>query len=197
MKPKTLLLSAFILVALVQLFVPYQMIRNQAGFADTGSEFKFKTENRFDPNFNGTSSDLSGKFIRLKFREDHLKIADKKDWEYILNAYVEFTTDSAGFAKIKSVASKKPVNSSDWVRAGVHMDWKDSTILRILYPFGNYYIQDNQGKMVESIIKNGLSDTLKTNFLKIKIKENQFVVGDLMIDGVPFKEMIEDTGKPN
>ena len=67
MKTKTLLLSAFILVALVQLFVPFQMISNQAGYANTGTEFKFKTANRFNPDFNGIGSDLSGKFIPLWF----------------------------------------------------------------------------------------------------------------------------------
>lgn len=195
MKTKTLLLIAFILVAMAQLFVPYQMIRTQAGFAETGTEFKFKTGNRFNPNFNGIGSDLSGKFIWLKFREDQIQIGDKKDWENIQNAYVEFTTDSAGFAKILSVATIKPVSRNEWVRARVNVDWKDSTRLQIFYPFNKYYIQDTKSKMVESVIKNRLCDTLKTNYLKIKIKENQFVAGDLVIDGVPFKEMIGDTGR--
>ncbi len=196
MKSKPLLLTAFILVALAQLFIPYQMIRTQAGFAETGTEFKFKTENRFNPDFNGTGSDLSGKFIMLKFRDDHIQISDKKDWENIEGAYVEFTTDSAGFAKIQSVTTVKPVSHNDWVRARVNIHWKDSTRLQLFYPFNNYYIQDTQIKKVESVIKNGLCDTLKTNYLKIKIKENQFVAGDLMIDGVPFKEIIGETGKP-
>jgi len=30
---------------------------------------------------------------------------------------------------------------------------------------------------------------------KIKIKETQFIAGDLVIDGVPFKEIIGDTGR--
>jgi len=196
MKHKTLLLIAFIVVALAQLFVPYQMISKQAGYAATGSEFKFKTENRVNPNFNGIGSDLSGKFIWLKFKEDHIKIADKNEWENTRNAYVEFTTDSAGFAKILSVAFIKP-NSNNWVRARVNVDWKDSTRLDISYPFNQYYIQDTQNKKVESVIKNGLCDTLKVNFLTIKIKENQFVSVDLMIDGVPFKEMIREVGKSN
>jgi hypothetical protein len=196
MKHKTLLLTAFILVAVAQLFVPYQMISKQAGYAETGTEFKFKTDNRVNPNFNGIGSDLSGKFIWLKFREDHIKIADKKDWENIRNAYVEFTTDSAGFAKILSVSIKKPI-SHDWVRTSVNVDWKDSTRLQVSYAFSPYYIRDTQKDKVESVIKNGLCDTLKTNFLRIKIKENQFVVVDLMVDGVPFKEMIRDTVKSN
>jgi len=197
MKTKTLLLNAFILVALAQLFIPSQMIRTLAGFAETGTEFKFKTENRFNPDFNGTGSDLSGKFIRLKCRDDHIEIEDKKDWENIENAYVEFTTDSAGFAKILAVATSEPISSNNWVRARVNVNWKDSTRLQLFYPFNNYYIQDTKSVKVESVIKNGLCDTLKTNYLKIKIKENQFIAGDLIIDGVPFKEMIGDSGKPN
>ena len=193
MKTNRLIFTAFILVALAQLVVPYKMISKQAGFAETGTEFKFKTDNRFNPNFNGIGSDLSGKFIWLKFREDHITIGEKKDWENIQNTYVVFTTDSAGYAKIKSVMQVKPGNSSDWVRARVNVSWKDSTRLELIYPFNNYYIQDTHIKKVESAIKNGLCDTLKTNYLKIKIKENQFITGDLVIGGVPFKEMIRDT----
>jgi len=197
MKTSRLIISAFILVALAQLFVPLQMISEQAGFAETGMEFKFKTDNRFNPDFNGISSDLNGKFIWLKFREDHIKITDKKYWEKIRNAYVIFTTDSDGFAKIKSVVTLKPGDTPNWVRARVNVNWKDSTRLNLYYPFNNFYIQDTKIKKVESIIKNSLCDTLKTNYLKIKIKENQFTAGELILNGVPFKELIGNTGKTN
>jgi len=197
MKSNKLIITAFILVALVQLFVPYRMISKQADFAETGQEFKFKTDNRFNPDFNGIGSDLNGKFIWLKFREDHIKITDKKYWEKIRNAYVIFTTDSGGFVKIKSVVTLKPLDTPNWVRARVNVNWKDSTRLQLFYPFSNYYIQDTQIKKVESVIKNNLCDTFKTNYLKIKIKENQFTAGDLILAGVPFKEMIGNAGKTN
>lgn len=190
MKSKKLILAAFILVAMIQLFVPIRMISTQAGFAENGTEFKFKTKNRFNPDYNGIGSDISGKFIRLNFTEDHINITNQKDWKELQNAYVEFSTDSNGFAKILSVKNDKPANSSNWVRAGVRVNWKDSTKLQLFYPFNNYYIQDTNNKNIEPILKTGLCDTLKTNFLKIKIKENQFVSGDLMIDGVSFKDLI-------
>jgi len=195
MKTSRLIISTFILVALAQLFVPLLMIRKQAGFAETGTEFKFKTDNRFNPDFNGIGSDITGKFIWLKFREDHIKIADKKDWEKVRNAYAIFTTDSDGFAKIKSVVTLKPLDTPDWVRARVSVNWKDSTRLQLFFPFNNYYIQDIQIRKVESVIKNRLCDTLKTNYLKIRLKENQFTAGDLVLDGMPFKEIIGNTGK--
>ena len=123
-----------------------------------------------------------------------LAICRSFDSDFIRSAYVEFTSDSTDFAKIKSVAVLKP-NNNNWIRARVNVDWKDSTRLQISYPFNLYYIQNTQNEKVESAIKNGLCDTLKNNFLQIKIKDNQFAVVNLIIDGVPFKEMIRDSGK--
>ena len=47
-------------------------------------------------------------------------------------------------------------------------------------------------RSVESIIKNGLNDSLKVNYLKIKIRENQFLVEDLIINDVSFKELMKN-----
>ena len=187
MKRKTLLLSALVLVALAQLFVPWQMISKQAGFAQTGTEFNFKTDSRVKR----PGASLAGKYIALNFEQDHIRITNKKEWEHIQNAYVLFAKDSAGFAKIVSVAKTKPENSSDWVRAGVWVNWRDTTSLQLNYPFRNYIIEDTNHKQVDSVIKYGLNDSLKINYLKVKIKENQFLANDLMINGVPFKEMIK------
>jgi hypothetical protein len=187
MKRKTLLLSALVLVALAQLFVPWQMISKQAGFAQTGTEFNFKTDSRV----RRPGASLAGKYIALNFEQDHIRITNKKEWEHIQNAYVLFAKDSGGFAKIVSVTKKKPLTSSDWVRAGVWVNWKDSTSLQLNYPFRNYIIEDTNHNQVDSVIKYGLNDSLKINYLKIKIKENQFLANDLMINGVPFKEMIK------
>ncbi len=189
MKPKTLFITAFVLVALAQLFVPYQMISKQAGIASTGSEFKFKTAFTVDAENNHSGSSLRGKYIWLKFEEDHLKVTDHYDWEGNQSAYVLFTKDSEGFAKIKSVTKIKPANSNDWVRARVWINRKDSTSIQLSYPFNSYYIEDKNPKDVDSIIKKDLNDSLKINYLTIKIKDNQFLVGDLLINGASFKNI--------
>jgi len=195
MNRRRLIFIAFILVALAQLFVPWHMISKQAGTAGTGAEFKFKTESEVRRGDNLAGSSLRGKFIWLHFAENHIKIADKKEWQENQSAYVMFTEDSAGFAKIKSVTKVKPEGSSDWVRARVYVNWKDSTLLQITYPFNEYYIEDTNHQAVDSVIKNGLNDSLKVNYLKVKIKDNQFMVSDLMIDGRPFKEIINGLRK--
>jgi hypothetical protein len=195
MNSKKLLLTAFILVALAQLFIPWQMISKQAGIAETGTEFKFKTEFKINRANNRAGSSLGGKYIWLQFAENHIKIADKKEWEENQSAYVLFSMDSAGFAKIKSVTKDKPINSSDWVRARTMIYWKDSTSLQLIYPFNNYYIEDTNPKDIDAIINKELNDSLKINYLKVRIKENQFIIKDLLIDGVPFKEIVRNSKK--
>ena len=192
MKPKKLLFSAFILVCLAQLFVPWQMIRQQPNFAAPGAEFKFKIDSKLNEGSNHTGASIRGKFIWLEFEQARLKITDKKVWEPDEGVFVLFTRDSLGFAKIESVTKTKPVNNVDWVRARVWINWRDTTTLHINYPFNQYYIKDTNPNDVETIIKNGLNDSLKFNYLSVKIRENQFQVEDLIINEVSFKEMMKN-----
>ena len=83
------------------------------------------------------------------------------------------------------------MNNVDWIRARVWVNWRDTTTLHINYPFNQYYIKDTNPKDVETIIKKGLNDSLKINYLKIKIRDNQFQVEDLLINDVSFKEMMK------
>ena len=195
MKPKKLIFTAFIVVAVAQLFVPWKMISEQPKFANTGVEYKFKIDSKAKSDNNWAGASIRGKYIWLKFEEDHIKIADKKEWENLPNAYVLFTHDSLGFAKIESVTKTKPQNSIEWMQARIWVHWKDSTSLHLEYPFNMYYFKDKSPKEVESIIKNGLSDSLKVNYLSVKIRENQFFVNDLIIDGISFKEMMDKIKK--
>lgn len=189
MKRNNLVMTAFILVSLAQLFVPYQMISKQAGFAEKGTEFKFKTTAKSGSGISRSASSIAGKYILLNLEESHIPISDRKEWESLQNAYVAFTTDSGGFAKIKSVTKVKPVAGTDWIRARVWLNWKDSTTLHLTYPFNNFYFEDTRHNKIDSILKNGLNDSLKISYLKVKIRENQYISGDLMINGVPFKAM--------
>ena len=192
MKPKNLLFSAFILIALAQLFALWQMIRTRPNLAETGTEFKFKIDSKLRDGNNRTGASIRGKYIWLELEQARLKITDKKEWEQNEGVFVLFTRDTLGFAKIESVTDKRPANSVDWVRASVWVNWRDSTTLHINYPFNQYYIKDTNPKDIESIIKNGLNDSLKVNYLKVKIRENQFLAEDLLINDVSFKKMVKN-----
>lgn len=200
MNRKRLLLIAFILVALAQLCVPYQMISEQAYFANTGNEFRFKVMNNHSGSFRrgNTGTSIQGRYIRLMFEEDKFKVTDQKAVDYTQPFYVLFSKDSLGFAKIQLVTNTMPEFSSDWVKARGWTYPKDSSFLHLNYPFNNYYIEDLIDKNVESKLSEKLNDSLSVILLKVKIKENKFIVSDLMMDGVSFKDFVKRIqNKPN
>ena len=202
MKFKIVLIVVFAIVAMAQLLVPTLMISRQVDFAMTGNEFKFKVRH----NSRGTS--IRGNFIWLQFEADKFKIEDKKDWENSQSVFVTFDKDSLGFAKVKEVTREKPQNSNDWVKAKALLNVRDSTsnkiarsrsfinyidysYLQLNYPFNNYIIEDTGSKDLVRNINKAMNDTLHSITLTVKIRENQFLAGDLKLDSVSFKDFVK------
>ena len=202
MKLKIVLIVAFAIVAMAQLLVPTLMISRQVSIAMTGNEFKFKVRH------NGRGVSIRGNFIWLQFEADKFKIEDKKDWENSQSVFVTFDKDSLGFAKVKEVTKEKPQNSNDWIKAKAFLNVRDSTInkrtssrsfinyidynyLQLNYPFNNYMIEDTDSKDLRSNINKAMNDTLRNITLSVKIRENQFLAGDLKFDSVSFKNFVK------
>jgi len=184
MKPKIKMITAFVLVALAQLLVPTYMVKFQADKALSGNEFNFKVSH------GRTANSLQGKYIWLNFEASKYKIADKNSWENNHSVFVTFEKDSAGYAKITEVTNEKPLNSRDWVKASAFRIHNDSSSLRITYPFSNYYIPDGDSKEVQRHFNLAMHDSMKTISLKVHINENQFLAGELLMDGVSFSEVL-------
>ena len=196
MKPNKLVFIAFIVVALVQLIVPWQMISKQPTFAETGAEFKFKIDSKFKWDNNRAGASIRGKYIWLKFEEDYIKIGDSKEWEQNQGVYVQFTRDSSGFAKIEMVAKQNLKQHRLGEGQGLGRQ-EGFHLAHLEYPFREYYIKDTNRNDIEEILKNSLNDSLKVNYLSINIRANQFHMNDLVIDGISFKEMMRKIQKSN
>ena len=189
MKPKNLIFSIFILVAVTQALVLLYMITNQPDLETKGTPYKFKIDPKVNRDQDNTG--YSGDFIWLRFEQSRMKAVKKKDWEHNRSLYLILSKDSLGFARIESLSKTKPSNTTEWVRASWWVNWKDSTEINFNLPFTQYYIKNADRKDVESIIKTGLKDSLKISYLNVKIRENQFLSGDLMIGDVSFKDMLK------
>ena len=193
MKHKTLLLSAFVLVALAQLFVPYQMISKEADYASSGREFQFRIRHNRPDGFRGgySGSSVQGKYIWLQFEQDQFKIANGKGWEPGQIVYVSFSSDSLGNAKILAVSKTKPVATGDWVKARAFMNNRDTRLLHLNYPFNNFYIEDKDTRDIDSAFTKKMNDSLSAICLKVSIRENQFLVNDLVVDSLSFKDFVK------
>jgi hypothetical protein len=184
MKLNKLLFVAFAVVAMAQLFVPGWMISTMADIAKTGNVFNFKVSH------NRAGASLQGSYIWLTFEANKFKV-DKKGWDNNQNVFVIFDNDSQGFARVKSVTKEKPVGTNDWVKGTAYLNRKDSSFLWINYPFSNYYVPNANTREAEKIFNKTLDDTMKTITLKMNIRENQFLAGDLMVDSVKVSEFLK------
>ncbi len=184
MKLNKLLFVAFAVVAMAQLFVPGWMISTMADIAKTGNVFNFKVSH------NRTGASLQGNYIWLSFEANKFKV-DKMAWDNNQSVFVIFNNDSLGFAVVKSVTKEKPVGTNDWVKAMAYLNRKDSSFLRLTYPFSNYYVANANTREAENAFNKALDDTMKNITLKINIRENQFLAGELMVDSVKISEILK------
>lgn len=202
MKLKIVLIAAFAIVATAQLLVPLMMISHQAAIALTGKEFIFKIKH------NSRGASIRGNYIWLQFEADKFKIEDKKDWENSQSVFVTFDKDSLGFAQVKNVTKEMPLGSKDWVKAKAFLNIRDSTsnkrarargfinnidysYLQLTYPFSNYIVEDLSMKDLQRNITKKMNDTLCDITISVKIRENQFLVGDLKLDSLNFKDFVK------
>ena len=92
---KKIIFPAFILLVLVQLFVPANMIIEQEAILKKGIAYKFKTApiDPYDP--------FRGKYVWLSYEDNWVEIDTADGWNYFDKVYVEIENDMDGFAKIK------------------------------------------------------------------------------------------------
>ena len=192
MNSKKLLLTAFILVALVQLYVPAKMIWDRENVIETGIEYKFKTA-PIDP-----SDPFRGKYITLNYDENTAIVSDGQNWVLGESIYVSLTTDNLGFAKIKSVSKTKPTDNESFIKAKVRFSsGKSSNKLTIDYPFDRYYMEESKAYNAELIYRQSQQDTNQVTYALVSIKNGDAVLKDVLIDGTSIREIVKENQQEN
>ena len=192
MNSKKLLLTAFILVALVQLYVPAKMIWDKENVIETGIEYKFKIA-PIDP-----SDPFRGKYITLNYDENTAIVSDGQDWVLGESIYVSLTTDNLGFAKIKSVSKTKPTDNESFIKAKVRFSsGNSSNKLTIDYPFDRYYMEESKAYDAELIYRQSQQDTNQVTYALVSIKNGDAVLKDVLIDGTSIREIVKENQQEN
>ncbi|MBT8196020.1 MAG: GDYXXLXY domain-containing protein [Bacteroidia bacterium] len=182
---KKILLPAFVLVALAQLYVPAKMILDREDIMDTGTEYKFKTE-PIDP-----TDPFRGKYITLRYEDDIIKIQNEEDWVRGETIYVFFTTDDEGFAKIDSVSTEHSTDNRDFLKTKVrNITSNSSNKLTIDFPFNRYYMEESKAYDAELAYRDSQIDTNQTAYALVNIKDGEAVLKDVLIDGVSIREIV-------
>lgn len=192
MSSKKILLSTFILVALVQLFVPAKMIFDKEDTLKTGTDYKFNAA-PIDP-----SDPFRGKYIILSYRDNVAKVKNEKDWDSGEFVYVYLEKDQNNFAKITSVSKEKPTENQGFVKAKVSAVSSDGTNkLTIYYPFDRYYMEESKAYDAELVYTKWVQDTTKRTYALVRIKKGDAVLKDVLIDEISIREIVKEKQQNN
>ncbi len=186
MNNKKILLTAFILMVMAQLYVPGKMIWNKEDIINNGIEYKFETA-PIDPN-----DPFRGKYISLSYDKNTIEIENEKDWTSGEKIYVYLTTDKNGFAKIKSVSKQKPNDNQDFLKTNVRMVSENgSNKLTVDYPFDRFYMEESKAYDAEVTYRKTQIDTSKITYALVNIKNGEGVLKDVLIDGISIREIVK------
>lgn len=186
-KKKTLWI-AFILVVLVQLFVPAQMIWESERVIDEGTAFKFRTA-PVDPN-----DPFRGKYITLNYSDNSIKIENADDWQNGEQVYVTLFKDKEGFAQIKSVSKEVPNTDADYLKTNVnYVSFQGEGLNKLIidYPFNRFYMEESKAYDAEMEYRKTEMDTSSTTYALVYIKSGRAVLNDVFVNGEPIQDLVE------
>ena len=187
MDNKRILLILFVLVALVQLFVPAKMIWNREDILKTGIELKFRTA-PVDP-----TDPFRGKYITLDYHDNRININDASEWIRGNSIYVTLTKDSSGFSTIKSISKFRPTHEETFIKAKVRSAYGgDLKYVIVDYPFDRFYMEESKAYDAEKMYQETQRDTSKTTYALVNVKEGDAVLKDVLINGTSIREIVKE-----
>lgn len=176
----------FIIVVIMQLFIPAQMILNQESILKTGTAYKFKTQ-PVDPN-----DPFKGKYISLNYEINSFKTNDSL-WQRNELIYVYLKTDSLGYAKIDAISRtilKENKNDYVKVKSGYYNTYSKN--LNIQFPFNKYYMKETKAYNAEVAVRHRQQDSIPNNtYALVFVKEGEAVLEDVIIDEISIKDYVE------
>jgi uncharacterized membrane-anchored protein len=184
-------IPAFILMVIAQLYVPASMIFMKERVITEGTAYKFRTA-PIDPN-----DPFRGKYVALFFNENAVEVEEATDWAMGEPLFASITTDSAGYAVIKSVSKTKPKGEEAYIKAYVEYSVPDSIHrVYVRYPFDRFYMEEFKAPVAETVYAEASRDSNQIAYALVMVRNGDAVVADIFIDNVSIREVIRNRQDP-
>lgn len=175
----------FIIVAVIQIFIPAQMIFKKEAVLNEGIAYKFKTQ-PVDPN-----DPFRGKYITLRY-EINSAITNDTLWIRNEEVYVYLKKDSLGFAQTLKVSKEKLDIENDYVIAKVNWYRKQTKKLNFDLEFNRFYMEESKAKPAENAYRKAQRDSIpNTTYGLVYIKNGDAVLKDVLINDISIVKYIE------
>ena len=174
----------FVVVVLIQLFVPAQMIFDQEKIIATGSAYKFRTQ-PVDP-----SDPFKGKYIYLSYDINSAPSNDTT-WTSSMPIYISLKTDSLGFAMVKDVFKDDP-KEGDYIKSKV--DWYNLYDKSVAFslPMNEFYMNETKAYDAELAYISAQQDSLPNNtYALIYVLKGKAVLDNVFINDIPIAKYVE------
>ncbi|HAD98714.1 MAG TPA: hypothetical protein DCG19_14980 [Cryomorphaceae bacterium] len=185
MRTKWITVILFVMVALVQLYIPASMIWAKNEVLESGTEYRFKTA-PVDP-----EDPFRGKYITLNFDENTFDITDPDNWKIGETVYAFLSLDSLGFAVLDSVSKQVPDPGEDYIKtkiAATLISFDTSAQLRVDYPFNRFYMEESKAPKAEQAYLQAQRDSSQVTYALVSVKNGDAVLKDVVINGVSVRE---------
>lgn len=177
-------IAGFVIVAMVQLYVPVSMVWEREQVLHEGTVYKFRVQ-PVDP-----ADPFRGRYITLSFMDDVFDVDDTEGWERHQEVYVVPAKDEEGFMKIKEIVKEAP-SGNNYFHATVQYTQDHRACQVVLdYPFNRFYMQEEKAPKAENKLRE-LGDDVDC-WAEVAIQHGRAVVKDVKIGGVSVSQLTEE-----
>lgn len=178
----------FIVVALLQLFVPTKMILDRERILNKGKIYKFKTA-PIDP-----TDPFRGKYITLTFAERSISLDSTAKWKRGESLYALLDVDADGYVKLTGISKKKPDSTQDFVKAKAgHVRRYINVSVNIEYPFNRYYMEESKAYDAERYTRRRLNvDSTQNVYALVRVIDGESVLQDVMVDDKRIEDLVKE-----
>ena len=191
---KKLSFIALGVLILVQLAIPFSMIKGKEKILHEGDRFRFKTQ-PIDP-----ADPFQGRFVRLNFEENFIPSSGerKSELRYKEPLYALIEVDHAGFAHFTGWSKTMPATGAflksrrlwDKYSSGTDTSQRHYEGFVIKLPFDRFYMDEAKAPRAERMVRDA---TRTTNcWANIRILEGKAVVEDVMVGGQSISELVTE-----
>ncbi|HYE56533.1 MAG TPA: GDYXXLXY domain-containing protein [Chitinophagaceae bacterium] len=175
---KHLFIIAFIVVALVQWFIPLNMIRRQEAVIEKGKAFKFLTQpvDPIDP--------LRGRYIFLSFKADNI-VLPGRSFERGQQVYATVGNGADGYAVLTGLSEEPPATGNDYLKVNIRYSTYNDSVVYVTLPFEEFYMDESKAPRAETLYRASSTLENKTTYALVKIYRGEAVIRDVYVDNKP------------
>ncbi len=184
MKMRTVI---FLLLALAQVAVPLQMIRQREAVLSEGTLYRFITE-PIDP-----ADPFQGRYVWLRIERDTILLPRDSEQppRYKSHGFASVAVDEEGYAYFDNWHTERPTGSNyletrSWGRYR-NGDDKSKTEIYIEIPFNRFYMDEAKAPRAEIITREASRD--KTCWVEVRILNGSAVIEDVVVEGQSLRDL--------